>query len=58
MMPYIFLENLCMLQMYGCKYADSMFLSDRYHFEHNGTCDGVDPYASTTKVSSYQTEII
>ena len=55
MMPYIFLENLCMLQMYGCKYADSMFLSDRYHFEHNGTCDGVDPYASTTKVSSYQT---
>ena len=35
-----------------------MFLSDRYHFEHNGTCDGVDPYASTSKVCSYQTDII
>ncbi|VDI17260.1 Hypothetical predicted protein [Mytilus galloprovincialis] len=51
-------KNPCWLTMYGCKYAHlSSTLSDRYHMAHNGSCDGTDPYASTTMLdcSSYMT---
>ncbi|XP_052069539.1 ovomucoid-like [Mytilus californianus] len=51
-------KNPCWLTMYGCKYSHlSSTLSDRYHMAHNGSCDGTDPYASTTMIdcSSYMT---
>ncbi|XP_063445457.1 four-domain proteases inhibitor-like [Mytilus trossulus] len=51
-------KNPCMLAIYGCRYAHlSSTLSDKYHMAHNGSCDGTDPYASTTMLdcSSYMT---
>ncbi|VDI05639.1 Hypothetical predicted protein [Mytilus galloprovincialis] len=55
-------KNPCWLTMYRCKYSHlSSTLSDRYHMAHSGSCDGTDPYASTTMIdcssySSYLTQ--